>query len=307
MLAFFVSACAEPVETLNVEFAQTVVTTDQGEDVEAWPLGFGCRMGQGDLQGAWIQPPETACSADPGDNANSRALDVGYLVFTEAIRQALENGTSDGLCMVTDVISWSGSAHTDLSALFESCERRLIDCQLRSRKRVRMPVPADLLEYVGYLSCEEGENQPWQATEVRDALVSFLGEFRTALLASPDVTGGVVAQSVPDLSLVRVFGTTKSCDEIDDSTIINPVGGLVGDFRTIVGVATTQPMSLSAMSEGNLQLDHVPGGVDERGWCDACDVCRSTMSPGFCDGLTIDNSSLPPGAVAARFPACERE
>ena len=301
----FALGCTAEVSTLDVEFTRRVVTTESGDEVDGWPLGFGCRMKRDEFQGAWVQPPEMPCAGGTGDSPNERALELGYLVFMEALRLARDTGTSSGLCVVTDVISWSGPSYDDVSELLSACERRLIDCELRARRQVQIDIPESLVSYLDYLMCAEGADEPRDLSALRDGLADFLESYRSALLAAPDVVGGVVAQSVPDLSMVRVFGTTKSCGQVLEGAIINPVGTLVGDFRTIVGAVASKPVPLSSLGSSTLPLDHIAGG--DAPWCDVCGVCRSLMSAPFCRGLTVDDSSLPPGAVGARFTACPEE
>ena len=170
---------------------------------------------------------------------------------------------------------------------------------------MQMDIPDSLVSYLDYLMCEEGANEPLELSGLRDGFVDFLESYRSALLAAPDIVGGVIAQSVPDLSMVRVFATTKSCGQVTAGAIANPVGTLVGDFRTIVGAVASKPVPLSTLGSASLQLDHMAG--EDADGCDVCDVCRTLMSSQFCRGLTVDDSSLPAGAVAARFTACPEE
>jgi len=242
--------CTPTVLERTVDFDDMVVMTTEGNLTV--PTGFGCQ--------------------------NSDSIHLGSVRFAQIVIHAaaqvaggmdLPPGvTSETVCMITDVISWTDFDYDDVGELMDACARGETSCRIEERYQIEVDVPRFGRDVNG--------------RERQQEIRAFLDDFRQRMSDR-----GVFAQDLSGRALVRVIGTMYECGYSRfDEEPLSPVPTTSAEsFDWVVGCASSATRSLSGSGEGALLLDSVPGGLGPDNWCDRCQVCRCAVGNEACAGL----------------------
>ncbi len=262
VLAIFASlSCEAPVRPLDIDFGSMVVTVD-GMPLEV-ASGFGCHYGSAD----------------------------GSLVFERAIEAVSRAGAGyeDSVCMITDVIQWSGSrSFGDMGQLLDACARDEVQCEIVERYAFELPPP---LGMSSMCLIRGGE-------EVCQRLIrQFLDSYRVRIAEETASRGGILADGLGEQTAVRVVARLLPCetDELFDGDLSPIPDERPATFVTVAGCAATEPRALSGLVGDTLLLDDIPFGLGPDLWCSECQVCACTMGEAWCleNGTVRDGEYRP--------------
>jgi len=241
-------SCDASVRPLDINFGSMVVNVD-GMPLEV-ASGFGCHYGSAD----------------------------GSLVFERAIEAVGRAGAGyeESVCMITDVIQWSGNrSFGHMGQLLDACARDEVQCEIVERYAFELPPPLGMSS----MCLIRGGEQLCQ-----ELIREFLDRYRTLIAEQTASRGGVLADGLGEQTAVRVVARLLPCnpDELFDGDLSPIPDERPSTFVTVAGCAASEPRALSGLVGDTLLLDDIPFGLDPDLWCSECQVCACTMGQAWC-------------------------